>query len=65
MKINREEFEKFERKLLEEEILTLDEKYKILDAMYREAIFLHVLPQQDPLEGLNELIKFVKLINSV
>ena len=62
---NREEFEKFEKKILEKEVLTLDEKYKILDAMYKEAIFLRILPPKDPLEGLDELIEFVRVINSV
>lgn len=62
---NRKEVEKLERKLLESKILSLEEKYNILDAMYKEAIFLNVFPLKNFLEGLEILVKTIKIINSV
>jgi hypothetical protein len=47
------------------ENLTLKQKYAILDAMYEEAIHLGVLPDRDPLERIEHIIRLAKDINSV
>jgi hypothetical protein len=58
-------FEKFEKNFIQNEKLTIDEKYAILESMLEEAIYLKILPLKNPLDGIEHLIKFVKEINSV
>jgi hypothetical protein len=36
---------------------------KVFEALYREAVALGVLPPKDPLEGIDEKIRFARSIN--
>ena len=63
--INKGEWQKFERDLAASEKLTLEQKYKILDGMYEEAVKLGCFSPADPLEGLDVDIRIAKAVNSV
>ena len=43
----------------------LRKKFKILEALYKEAVALGVFPLKDSLEGLEVDIRIAKVINSV
>ena len=55
----------FEREFKKRQDRDIDRKYKILDAMYREAKYLGVFPLKNPLEGIEVDIKIAKVVNSV
>ena len=57
--------EKFERKRLKKDRLSLDKKYKILDAMYEEAVQLGKFSDKNRLSHLKTLIKVTKIIHSL
>ena len=65
MIINKNLIEKFEKELLKKEKMDLKKKFLLLNAMYKEALFLGVFPLKNPLEGLEVDIKIAKVINSV
>lgn len=56
---------KFEDDFKRQEKMDLEEKYRILDAMYEEAVALGVFPPEDPLEGIDVKIKLARVMNSV
>ena len=58
-------FQEFEIELLRNEKLDLKSKFKILEALYKEAVALGVFPLKDSLEGLEVDIRIAKVINSV
>ncbi|HCZ06042.1 MAG TPA: hypothetical protein DHV12_02720 [Thermotogae bacterium] len=62
---DRKLLEAFERKFQAEDRIDLETKYKILDALYREAVHLGVFPLKDPLEGIEVDIRVAKVINAV
>ncbi|MCK4420231.1 hypothetical protein KAW18_00795 [candidate division WOR-3 bacterium] len=62
---NSKQLRDFEREYEKKQNRDLDEKYKILDAMYREAKYLGVFPLKNPLEGIEVDIKIAKVVNSV
>lgn len=62
---NREELLKFERDLVRKSKVNITENFRLLDALYREAVALRAIPMKDPLEGLEVDIKIAKVINSV
>ena len=55
----------FEKKLQKNTRLNIKNNFKIIDALYKEAIALKILPMKDPLEGLDIKIKIAKAVNSV
>ena len=55
----------FESELLRHEHLTLEQKFRIIDALHAEAIALGALPLRDPLEGLEVDIRIAWVINHV
>jgi hypothetical protein len=59
------EFEEFEIELLRNGDLDLKKKFKILEALYKEAVALGVFPLRDSLEGLDVDIRIAKVVNSV
>ena len=59
------EFRRFEIELLRNENLGLAKKFKIVEALYEEAVALGVFPLKDSLEGLEVDIRIAKVINSV
>jgi hypothetical protein len=59
------EFRKFEIEILRNEKLDTRKKFKIMEALYKEAVALGVFPLKDSLEGLEVDIRIAKVINSV
>ena len=57
--------EEFERELVARDSLTYEQKLKIYEAMWNEAVSLGVLPPEDPMEGIEVDIKIAKTLNSV
>ncbi len=55
----------FEKEQLRKENLTLEEKYKILDVLYEEAVYMGILPSEDPLEGIEDKIRLAKILNEL
>ena len=63
--IRHDEFQKFEIEFLRNGNLDLKKKFKILEALYKEAVALGVFPLRDSLEGLGVDIRIAKVVNSV
>ena len=63
--IRDDEFQEFEIELLRIGKLDLKKKFKILEALYKEAVALGVFPLRDSLEGLDVDIRIAKVVNSV
>jgi hypothetical protein len=63
--IRHDEFQKFEIEVLRNGKLDLKKKFKILEALYKEAVALGVFPLRDSLEGLDVDIRIAKVVNSV
>ena len=63
--IRHDGFQEFEIELLRNEELDLKNKFKILEALYKEAVALGVFPLRDSLEGLDVDIRIAKVVNSV
>lgn len=63
--INKGEWQEFERKEMIREHLDIEQKFRILDALYEEALFLGIFPLSDQLEGIDIDIKVAKVVNSV
>lgn len=55
---------KFENNLSKKESLNLHESFKIFEDLYKEAIFLDVLPSKNPIEGIDTKIKIAKILNA-
>jgi len=55
----------FESERIRSDKMDLDQKFRILDALYEEAVMLGVLPPKDPLEGIEVKIRIAKAVNSV
>ena len=55
----------FKRELIRSQELTIEQKYKILNALLHEARALGVFPPKDPLEGIEIKIKLAKIINAI
>jgi len=60
-----DEFQRFEIEILRNEKLDIKRKFKIVEALYKEAVALGVFPLKDSLEGLEVDIRIAKVINSV
>jgi hypothetical protein len=60
-----DEFQRFEIEILRNEKLDTRKKFKIVEALYKEAVALGVFPLKDSLEGLEVDIWIAKVINSV
>jgi len=62
---NEAELRAFEDGLVSRDELSLAEKFRILDAMYEEAVQLGVFPESNPLEGIDDDIRLAQLLNHV
>jgi hypothetical protein len=60
-----EAWRRFEEEELCREHLSLDQKYRIIDALYEEAVFLEAFRSKDPLEGLDVDIRVARVLNHV
>ena len=59
------EYQAFESELLRREQLTLEQKFRMLDALHAEAVALGALPLRDPLEGLEVDLRIAWVVNHV
>jgi len=62
---DREELKKFENKIIGKEKLDILRNFSLVEAMYKEAVYLGVFPLKDALADLEIDIKIAKVINSV
>ncbi len=62
---DRESLERLERDLLKNDRSTPEENFRLLDAMWEEAVYFQILPAPDPLEGIETDIRIAKVVNSV
>ena len=62
---NHKKLQEFERKLLKKEKVDIMQNFKIVEALYKEAVALGIFPLKNPLEGLEIDIKIAKVVNSV
>ncbi len=62
---NKKKLEKFEKELIRGKKADIEKNFRIVDALYREAVELGVFPPKDPLEGLETVIKIARVVNSV
>lgn len=59
------EFLKFENELLRNEKVDVMKNFKIIEALYNEAVALGIIPLKNLLDGLEVDIKIAKVINNV
>jgi hypothetical protein len=62
---NPEQLQKFETELIKKEKVDVMRNFRLVDAMYREAIALGVIPLKDPLDGLEIDMKIARVVNGV
>ena len=55
---------KFEDNLIKKDKLSYEQKLKIFEAMWEEAITLGVFPLKNPLEGIEIDIQIARIVNS-
>jgi hypothetical protein len=58
-------FQKFEAEILRNERVDIKRNFRLMDALYREAVTLGVMPLKYPLEGLDVDLRIAKAINRV
>jgi transcriptional regulator with XRE-family HTH domain len=56
---------KFELSLLRREKMDYGKNFRIVDALYHEAVTLGTLPLKNPLDGIEVDLKIAKVVNSV
>ncbi len=57
--------QKFEDEFTQQEKTDFLKNIRLVDAMYREAVSLGIIPLKDPLDGIEIDIKIAEVINSV
>jgi hypothetical protein len=57
--------EQFEQELVKKNKPDYHQNMEIFEGMYKEAVYLNVIPLKDPLDGLEADIKIARVINSV
>jgi hypothetical protein len=62
---NPKKIQKFEEELIKGDKTDIRHKYRLLDAMFKEAVTLRVFPLINPLEGLETDIMIARVVNSV
>lgn len=62
---NPKKLQEFERKLLKRGKVDVMQNFRIVEAMYREAIALRAISLKDPLDGIHIDIKIARVVNSV
>ena len=62
---NRKIVQKFEEELIKKEKVNLMKNFQILDAMYKEAQDLGIIPMKDPLDGWVIDAKIALVVNYV
>jgi hypothetical protein len=59
------EFREFETDLLRKEKADIKRNFRIVEALYKEAVALGVMPPKDPLEGLDVDLRIAEVVNCV
>ncbi len=59
------EFQKFEIEFLKKEKAEMVRNFKMVEALYDEAVTLGVIPLKNPLDGIEVDLRIAKVINSV
>ncbi len=62
---NYTEYAKFEAELIKNQVVDIAQNFRIVDALYYEAVELGIFPLKDPLEGLDTTLTIAKVVNSV
>ncbi len=62
---NPEELRSFERELLRTEKVDIDLNFRLLDALYEEALALGIFPPKDSMEGIEVDIRVARAVNRV
>lgn len=62
---NRDDIQKFENELARREKVDILKNFRLVEAMYKEAIILNAFSMRDALAGIEVDIKIAKVINSV
>ena len=62
---NPKKLQEFNKKLLKKEKVDIKQNFRIVEALYREAIALGAIPLTDPLDGIQIDIKIAKVVNSI
>jgi hypothetical protein len=63
--IRRNAFQKFEMELVKREKADIERNFRIVDALYNEAVTLGIIPLKDPLDGIEVDLRIAKVVNSV
>lgn len=62
---NKEALQRFEKELIRKEKVDIFKNFRLLEAMYKEAVLMGQFPPKDPLSGLEVDLKIAKAVNSV
>jgi len=60
-----DEFRKFEIEFAKKERVDIEKNFRLVEALYHEAVTLGVLPPKNPLDGIEVDLKIAKVVNSV
>ena len=61
----RSDLQKFEMDFLREEKIDIARNFRIVEALYKEAVTLGIIPLKNPLDGIEVDLKIAKVVNSV
>jgi len=61
----REELQKFEFDFLRKEKADISRNFRILEALYKEAVTLGIIPLKNPLDGIEVDLKIARVVNRV
>jgi transcriptional regulator with XRE-family HTH domain len=61
----RSELQKFELDFLKKEKIDIAKNFHIVEALYKEAVTLGIVPLKNPLDGIEVDIKIAKVVNNV
>ena len=62
---NRKTLEAFERDLIRNSRVDIERNFRIVDALYEEALLLKAFLRDNPLDGLDNVLHIAKVVNSV
>ena len=62
---NYKKIQKLERELIKKEKANLAKNFRLIEAMYDEAVELGIIPMKNPLDGLEIDIKIAEVVNHV
>jgi len=62
---NKGTLQRFEKEIIQKEKVDISKNFRLVEAMYKEAVSLGVFPPEDALSGIEVDLKIAKVINSV